>query len=116
LRSWLGAIEGALAEARRQCADLQAEEGRLEQQHAEAQERVRAAQAALEAARCTQPLHDLHGLLQDCLTSQGRLRLLDAVFDRDGRCTAWVTDGQPDYAKSSGRTWRISEFAEARRL
>jgi hypothetical protein len=44
LRSWLGAVESAVAEVRRQRADLEAEQERPERRHTDAQDRLRAAQ------------------------------------------------------------------------
>lgn len=109
LRCWLAALESALAEARCWRADLQAQEGRLEQQLAETQERARAAQAALEAARCAQPLHDLAGVLEDTL--DGPLTVVDATIGPTG-LTCWLTDGpHTDYMRTADqKTWPVTDF------
>src|SRR5256714_3364953 len=95
---------------------LEAEDRDLAERERDVEARLREARAGLARAQQMQPLHDLIGLARDCAASQGLLTLLDTTIARDGSVVAWVTDGLPNYLSTSGRTWRISDFGEARRL
>src|SRR2546423_15033453 len=95
---------------------LEAEDRDLAERERDVEARIREARAGLARAQQMQPLHDLIGLARDCAASQVLLTLLDATIARDGSVVAWVTDGLPNYLSTSGRTWRISDFGEARRL
>jgi hypothetical protein len=112
----LGRLAAAAEEDKRRRAVLDTEDRALGERERAAEERTREARAALEHARAQQPLLDLCGLARDCAASQGRLTLLNARVAREGTVVAWVTDGLPNYLYSSGRTWMVSDFGEARRV
>jgi hypothetical protein len=112
----LARLSTASEQDTRQQRGLEAEDRVLSERERDVEARLRQARAALQQARAQQPLHDLWGLARDCAASQGRLVLLDATLGRDGSVAAWVTDGLPNYRCISGQTWRVTNFAQARRL
>jgi hypothetical protein len=116
LASWLAALNAELAAVRAERADVDAQDGRLAAEQEEAQARLAAAQAALAQARHVQPLHDLAGVLADTL--HGPLVLVDAIVESSGACTCWLADGDepPNYLRSPGRLWRVSDYAAYKRL
>ena len=116
LTQCLAPLSTASEEDTRQYRGLESEERALSERERDVEARLRQARAALQQAHAQQPLHDLWGLARDCAASQGRLVLLDATLGRDGSVAAWVSDGLPNYLRSSGQTWRVTDFAQARRL